>query len=92
MILYGKGDPIEALHLLAPRVRQVHVKDAAPAREPGAWGMETVVGEGAVPWARFFGVLNERCPGVNLVIERENGETRIADVRVARALIHQHLS
>ena len=28
MLLYDKGDPIEALRLLGPWVRQVHIKDA----------------------------------------------------------------
>ena len=35
MILYGKGNPIEALGVLGPWIRQVHIKDATRARTPG---------------------------------------------------------
>ena len=35
MILYGKGEPREAVKLLAPWIRQVHVKDALFTQKPG---------------------------------------------------------
>jgi sugar phosphate isomerase/epimerase len=84
MILYGMGDPVEALAALGERVVQVHVKDARPAARPGAWGEEVPVGTGAVDWPRFFATLDRVQPAVDLVIEREAGESRVADVRRAR--------
>ena len=36
MILYDKGNPIEALQVLGPWVRQVHIKDARKTRTPGS--------------------------------------------------------
>jgi sugar phosphate isomerase/epimerase len=87
MILYGTGDPVDALELLAPRVLQVHVKDARPALEAGAWGEEVPVGTGAVDWRRFFDVLDRAQPDVDLMIERESGTDRVADVRQARAFL-----
>ncbi len=87
MILYGMGDPVEALRELAPHVRQVHVKDALPTDVPGTWGAEVPAGEGAVDWRAFFGVLGAR--SVDLVIEREAGERRLADVRAARELVER---
>ncbi|MBM4109283.1 MAG: sugar phosphate isomerase/epimerase [Phycisphaerae bacterium] len=89
MILYGMGDPVEALRLLGPHVRQVHVKDADPSPTPGQWGTERVVGTGAVDWPRFFGTLRGVAPGVDLVIEREAGPTRAEDIRTARALVER---
>lgn len=89
MILYGMGDPIDALRRLAPRVFQVHIKDATPSATPGEWGEEVVVGEGAVDWAAFFRVLAELRPDVDRCIEREAGETRIDDVRAACAVIER---
>jgi len=88
MILYGMGDPMAALAALAPRVRQVHIKDAIPGPARGQWGAETPAGRGAVRWADFCGVaksagLLDRC---DLVIERESGDERIADCRTAAAL------
>jgi L-ribulose-5-phosphate 3-epimerase len=90
MILYGMGDPIESLRLLAPRVRQVHVKDALPARMPGTWGAEVAVGHGAVDWPRFFQIAMTIRPAVNFIIEREAGGERHRDVLAARDLITRH--
>lgn len=87
MILYGMGDPIAALERLAPRVRQVHVKDALPSETRGQWGTEVRAGTGAVDWARFFDVLRRAGCDVDLMIEREAGEDRIEDIAAARALV-----
>ena len=87
LILYGSGDPVAALRALAPRVVQVHVKDALPAREAGSWGTEVPVGEGAVDWAALLSALRG-CPQVTaLVIERESGSDRLADVSRARGFL-----
>jgi L-ribulose-5-phosphate 3-epimerase len=87
MILYGMGDPIDALRKLWPHVRQVHVKDAKPAVKKGDWGVEVPVGTGDVDWDRFFGVLRDRGAVVNAAIEREAGERRVEDVRTAVELV-----
>jgi sugar phosphate isomerase/epimerase len=52
MILYDMGDPLAAVRALAPRVKQIHVKDALRTRTPGAWGEEVRVGTGEVDWPR----------------------------------------
>jgi sugar phosphate isomerase/epimerase len=87
MILYGMGDPVEAIRLLAPRVRQIHVKDALPTPQPGTWGNEVVVGRGAVNWPRFFETASRIQPPVHFVIEREAGPQREPDIAAARQLI-----
>lgn len=89
MILYGMGDPIQALRELAPRVAQVHIKDAQAATHPGTWGEELRVGTGQVDWPAFFAVLDERAAGVDCMIEREAGEARIDDMRAARELVER---
>ena len=87
LILYGSGDPVAALRALAPRVVQVHVKDALPAREAGSWGTEVPVGEGAVDWAALLSALRG-CPQVSaLVVERESGPDRLADISRARGFL-----
>jgi len=83
MILYGMGDPVESLARLTPHVRQVHIKDATPAKQPGTWGTEVVVGEGAVDWPAFMAVLDDTGYTGDLVIEREAGEQRVEDVAAA---------
>jgi L-ribulose-5-phosphate 3-epimerase len=87
MILYGMGEPVAALRRLAPWVRQVHIKDAIPSGTPGEWGVEVPVGSGAVDWTAFFTVLAELPLQPDLVIEREAGTDRIADIRAAHRVI-----
>lgn len=87
MILYGMGDPIDALAKLAPRVKQIHIKDATPTTQPGTWGTEVRAGTGAVDWKKFFAVAKEKgivCP---CMIEREAGEERAADIAAARDVV-----
>lgn len=91
MILYDRGDPIAALELLAPRVFQIHVKDARRTETPGTWGEEVVVGTGDVDWSAFFGVVRERGLDVDLMIEREAGDDRVADIRAAREVVEREL-
>lgn len=93
MILYAKGNPIEALRLLGPWVRQVHIKDAVHTKVPGTWGTEVPVGSGEVDWPSFFTVLNHHhaFQGDN-VIEREAGSQRAADIRTAREVVEKTLT
>ena len=92
MILYGMGDPIDAVRRLASRIRQVHIKDAVPAKVEGEWGTEVVAGQGSVDWDRFLGIISALVPGVDLVIEREAGDERVLDVRTGVAMVRQTLA
>jgi sugar phosphate isomerase/epimerase len=84
MILYDKGDPIAALRVLGPWLKQCHVKDAVKTKVPGTWGAEVVVGTGQVDWRAFFKTTEELGFKGNYCIEREAGEQRVADIRAAR--------
>jgi sugar phosphate isomerase/epimerase len=59
MILYDKGNPIEALRKLGNWVRQVHIKDARHTKVPGTWGEEVPAGTGEVDWRTFFAALTQ---------------------------------
>jgi L-ribulose-5-phosphate 3-epimerase len=87
MLLYAKGDPIEAMRALAPWIRQVHIKDAVKTQTPGTWGSEVIAGTGEVDWKSFFAVLADIGYAGNLCIEREAGSSRVADIAAARALV-----
>jgi sugar phosphate isomerase/epimerase len=87
MILYGTGDPIEALRFLGPQVVSVHCKDGdwPPRGTPGALGSERPLGQGSVGIERFVATLKEigfRGP-LNIEREAENQEERINDIRAA---------
>lgn len=86
MILYAMGDPIRAMQTLADRIVQVHMKDALPSDSLGQWGTEVPAGEGAVDWPGFFRVLRSLGRPVDIMIEREAGYDRVADICVARDL------
>ncbi len=92
MLMYDKGDPVKALHSLAPWIRQVHIKDAKRAKTPGTWGEEAVVGKGEVDWRGFFTTFKHVVFNVNLVIEREFGNSRAADIRAAHDFIRRTFS
>ena len=72
MILYGTGEPIDALKKLGDLVRSVHCKDAKWAPKPGdMWGQEVPLGEGDVNIALYLQTLAEIEYSGPLTIERE---------------------
>ncbi|MDY0169141.1 MAG: sugar phosphate isomerase/epimerase family protein [Thermoguttaceae bacterium] len=83
MILYGKGDPVEAVHTLAPWIKHVHVKDAIRTKQPGTWGREVPWGEGDVGADRFLATLSAVGFAGVLAVERECGDDRLGDIRLA---------
>jgi L-ribulose-5-phosphate 3-epimerase len=87
MILYDKGNPIAALRQLGPWIRQVHIKDATRTKVPGTWGAEVAAGTGEVDWPAFVATLGQLNFTGDLVIEREAGKRRVADIRAAKTLI-----
>ena len=89
MILYAQGDPIGALRKLGPWLQQCHIKDARRTRQPGTWGDEVVVGTGEVDWKEFFKTLDEIRFSGDCCIEREAGDSRVADIRAAREYVDQ---
>jgi len=82
MILYDMDNPIEALRLLAPHVRQVHVKDAKRTSVKGQWGEEVIVGTGEVDWVAFVRILAEANFEGGYIFEREAGATRVGDIKL----------
>lgn len=90
MILYGTGDPIEALKLLAPHVDSVHCKDGDwPPNVPGALGTERPLGQGQVCIERFLDTLRAigfRGP-LNIEREADIQAERIRDIGEAVKLL-----
>lgn len=87
MILYDKGNPLEAMRVLGPWIRQVHIKDATKTLVPGTWGEEVVVGTGQVHWKGFFRTLKELGFTGYCAIEREAGNQRVEDILAARKFV-----
>lgn len=74
MILYGTGDPIEALKKVGKYVRSVHCKDgkwAAEGERGKSWGTEVPLGEGDVGIETYLRTLKDLGYKGPLTIERE---------------------
>jgi sugar phosphate isomerase/epimerase len=72
MILYGTGEPIEALRKIGRYVRSVHCKDALWSNRPGeTWGQEVPLGQGSVNIEAYLRTLQEIGYDGPLTIERE---------------------
>lgn len=87
MILYGKGDPVEAVRMLGRWIRHVHIKDAIATKTPGTWGTEVPWGRGQVGSASFLHALETIDYNGALAIEREAGDNRLEDIRQAAGLL-----
>lgn len=92
MILYAMGDPSESMRLLQDHIVQVHMKDAIETQTPGTWGSEVAAGAGQVDWDAFFDIVDGLERDVDLVVEREAGEQRVEDIRVALALAESQIA
>ncbi len=91
LILYGTGDPLEALDVLAPHIVSVHCKDGdyPPKDQPEALGTERPLGEGSVNIPAFMAKLKEVGYRGILSIEREEPDAarREKDIRAAVKLL-----
>ena len=82
MLLYDKDDPLQAVEVLAPDIRSVHVKDANRPRQKGTWGEEVPLGAGQTNTKLFVKTLKRVGYRGPLCIEREVGtqEERFRDI------------
>ena len=93
MILYGSGEPIEALRKVGHLVRSVHCKDAkwaAPGERGKSWGSEVALGEGDVGMEAYLRTLLEVGYTGPLTIEGEIAHDRVqqkADIGKAVSLL-----
>ena len=83
MILYDKGDPIEAIGTLGDWIKHVHIKDAIRTQTPGQWGTEVAWGMGQVGCTEFLEALKNTGFAGALAIEREAGDDRLDDIKTA---------
>lgn len=82
LILYGKGNPIDALDVFGPYVRNIHVKDGFYPTDGDNLGKEVPVGQGKVRFPEFLARLKEIGFDGELIIEREiSGDQQIKDIR-----------
>jgi sugar phosphate isomerase/epimerase len=93
MILYGTGNPIEALDVLGKQVISVHCKDGdwPDVNQPEMLGVERPLGKGSVDVEAFISKLKSIGYRGPLCIEREDPdqEKRRADIQQAIRLLNK---
>ncbi len=88
MVLYGAGDPVEAVGILGDRIAHVHMKDATWSSQPGkTWGQEVPLGDGDANIPQVVSKLRAMGYSGPLVIEREGGTNRLGDIRDGAELL-----
>lgn len=82
LILYGKGNPVDALDVFGAYVRNVHVKDGLYPTNGKELGHEVPAGEGKVNFPALLKGLKSLGFDGELIIEREiSGPQQAADIR-----------
>ncbi|MDD5597349.1 MAG: sugar phosphate isomerase/epimerase, partial [Victivallaceae bacterium] len=84
LILYGKGNPVDALDILGEYVKCVHVKDGLYPADPMQLGKEVRIGSGQVNFPAFLLKLKEKKYSGPFIVEREiTGTQQISDIMYA---------
>jgi L-ribulose-5-phosphate 3-epimerase len=82
LILYGKGNPVDALDVVGKLVRGMHAKDGLFPTNPKELGEEVPIGHGRVDFPTLFKRLKELHYRGPVTIEREiSGPQQLEDVR-----------
>ena len=90
MMMYGSGDPIEALEQVGNYVIGAHAKDGGYPANKGELGEERPLGQGSVGIRRFLGKLKEIGYEGPITIEREiTGEQQTRDILAAVKLLEE---
>lgn len=87
MLLYGSGDPIEAITILGQWIKNIHCKDAIASKQKDVWGKETAWGCGELNTMLFLQTLKKTGFQGTLNIERECGNARLDDIKEAMRLL-----
>ena len=82
LIMYGYGNPCDAVYTLGKYVRNMHAKDGLPPVEPYQIGQETAIGEGFVDFERVLAQLHDIGYDRFVTIEREiSGDKQTEDIK-----------
>ncbi len=82
LILYGKGNPVDALDVVGHLVRGTHAKDGLFPTNPRELGKEVPIGQGKANFPKLIPRLNQLGYSGPLTIEREiSGPRQIEDIK-----------
>ncbi len=90
LILYGKGNPHDALDVIGKLVRGMHAKDGLFPTDPKNLGREVPIGKGKVDFPRLIARLKRMGYKGAITIEREiTGPKQEADIRASRLFLEK---
>ena len=90
LIIYGKGNPVDALDVFGEHVCNIHGKDGVYSNDGYSRGWEVPMGEGKVNYPAFIRRLKEIGYDGDITIEREiSGEKQKRDIVSAIALLRR---
>lgn len=93
LILYGKGNPVDALDVVGKLVRGIHAKDGLFPTNPKQLGREVPIGQGKVNFPVVIRKLRALGYKGAMTIEREvSGPQQIEDVKKAKAYLEKLLA
>ena len=95
LILYGRGNPVDALEVVGPYVKNLHVKDGLFPTNGYCLGKEVAVGEGKADFDKIIRKLYDLKFTGELIIEREiSGPKQAEDImkaiRYIRSLVSKY--
>jgi L-ribulose-5-phosphate 3-epimerase len=90
LILYGKGNPADAVDILGPYAQGMHAKDGHYPTDPKSLGKEVAIGQGKVDFPTIISKLKAMGYKHPITIERETrGPQQEADLRAAKAYLEK---
>jgi len=90
LILYGRGNPVDALDVLGKLVRGTHAKDGLFPTDPKKLGKEVPIGEGKANFPVLIRKLKELHYTGPLTIEREiSGPRQMEDIKKEKAYLEK---
>ena len=90
LILYGKGNPVDALDVVGKLVRGMHAKDGMFPTDPKELGKEVPIGQGRVDFPTLFKRLKKLNYRDAVTIEREiSGPQQLEDVRKEKIFLEK---
>ena len=88
MLLYGKGNPCDAIDIFGEYIRNVHGKDGEYPIDPRYLGEEKRIGDGRVNFPLLIAKLKNVGYNGPINIEREIvGEKQIEDIKYAKSFL-----
>ena len=90
LILYGKGNPADAIDVFGKYVRDFHCKDGLYPTDGRELGREVALGQGKADWKQIVGKMKALGYDGPLTIEREiHGDQQTKDILMAKETLER---